>query len=416
MLRNGIDGSFLPIPQLNRTDADVNLLFLMKAAYFVSPVNDPWFLAQEAMASLFQNENGSWTNISFYYSRSPVSVLGCTEQFQWCNPNIDGSERCTELTGSSMGSHISAMTDVGKAIKLNQRQSGVQQRIYHALWDSSLFNTAGVQTAGTLLLANAAIQGGTGASLPDDQWVLEVNHFLGTTLSNIQYEMAEYVTGLRNPAHNDFLVQVDTGDTEWMCTNQIVQSNDYASFNICGLVVILVIGTSLITINLSLDRTVRYIRARRGHASGFGNVAWRANDTLNLQSLAFEANGMGDWDRRNIIPVTKNGESFGLPRAASTIFHSEPRERTSGSRWSLPRMYTRKPGMTGESKSLFRNSSKDLISPSSTENDVDIDLPTGDFGTLGFSSYLPQSPTTSRQPPPRYQRISSEASPEITYS
>ena len=388
----------------------------MKNSAFVSPVNDPWFLAQEAMVQEFQNEDGSFTNVSFYYSENPVSVLGCTEQYQWCNPNIDGSGRCTQLSGSSMGSHISAMTSFASEIKLNTRQTGVQQRIYHAMWDSVLYNTVGTADSASDLLANNLIQGNIGATLPDNQWVLEVNNFLGTTLANIQSEIAQYVTGLRIPAQNKYLVQPDTGDTDWMCTNQIVQRNNFASINIFGLVVILVTGALLISINLSLDRTIRYIRARKGNASRFGNMSWRANNTLNLQSLAFEANGMGDWDRRNIVPVTKNGESFGLPRAASTIFHSDPRERTPGGRWSLSRMYTRKPAMTAETKSLFRNTSKDLASPSSTEADADIDLPTGDFGNLGFSSYLPQSPTTSRQPPPKYQRVSSEASPEITYS
>ena len=100
-----------------------------------------------------------------------MSVLGCTEQRQWCNPTVNGVGRCTELTGTAIGSAVQAMEGAGKEIKLNERQKGVLQRIYHAMWDSILYNQHDA-LGGDGFLANTAIENGQGSSLPDNQWIL----------------------------------------------------------------------------------------------------------------------------------------------------------------------------------------------------------------------------------------------------
>lgn len=54
----------------------------MTNSWFVSPVKDPWFQALVPTIEAEQNTDGSWTNVTYYESESPVSVLGCACQYQ----------------------------------------------------------------------------------------------------------------------------------------------------------------------------------------------------------------------------------------------------------------------------------------------------------------------------------------------
>lgn len=339
-----------------------------------------------------------------------------------------------------MSSHVQTMIDTAAEISLNTRQTGVLQRMYHAMWDGHFDNSIG-ELGYSVLLANEFITGGYGATLPDNQWIIEVNHFLATILTNIQIETTQYVAGFQNPAYNKYQVQPNTGDTEWMCRNQIVQSDDFASFNIFGLVIVFVIGALVIVINLGLDYFVRYIRTQKGNASAFKNLSWTTNNTLHLQSMAYEAGGMGVWNREKVVPITRPGDNFGLPTVSTTVFESESDGRNSSTAWSLSRLFSRKqsettqcgnssrntwsmplthnkaPGEDVESKSLFRTLTRGLKASSTTTTDAgtdaDSDLPSGDFMTHGFSRSLPEDTATK---PQTYERVFSEPSPEISYS
>src|ERR1700712_1750331 len=92
-------GGFRPIPALNRTDADVTLLILHNRAMYTNPVNDPFF------KSTTHRQDYS---ASFFTSDLDIGMLGCTEQYQFCN----GPEKCSELAAWSTSSSTSVVDNL----------------------------------------------------------------------------------------------------------------------------------------------------------------------------------------------------------------------------------------------------------------------------------------------------------------
>jgi hypothetical protein len=91
-------GMFAPRPEINRTDAEISLLFLDPGTtLYVNQTNDPWF---EATTPTYVATPVS--NRSLYYQPDePVGVLACTWQSWFCNPNLpDTPSRCISVDAS----------------------------------------------------------------------------------------------------------------------------------------------------------------------------------------------------------------------------------------------------------------------------------------------------------------------------
>lgn len=88
----------------------------------------------------------------------------------------------------------------------------------------------------------------------------------------------------------------------------------YYSFNVLGLSIILVVGTVMIALDLSIESIVSCIDKRRKHPRHtYSRLEWHATSTLQLQRLAHEELGIGAWERcTNEVPVTEYGELLGL--------------------------------------------------------------------------------------------------------
>jgi hypothetical protein len=84
---NPIVTAFHPIPKLNRTDANVTLVVLRNRAMYTNPVNDPFFKSTSHRADY---------SAKFFTSDLTAGVLGCIEQYQFCNGNV----KCTALDTS----------------------------------------------------------------------------------------------------------------------------------------------------------------------------------------------------------------------------------------------------------------------------------------------------------------------------
>jgi hypothetical protein len=311
-----IAGDFVPIPQLHRTDAVVVLYFLAKSTVYLEPVNDPWFLAQEPYVD-------EPVNTTFYYSQDPVAVLGCTYQFEICNADAAKGRRCfnADIEGSNLDEQLDG-------IRFNARQASTAKRILTSAMIGSVYSVILAQGAWGLL-ANRHNIDGVATSLPPDQWVLEADHMFGTSLNNLQILSVEYVTGPNDPSDGGNIVDLPDED-KWMCTNQIVRRDDYISFNVLGLAIILVVGGCLIVLNLTLISMVSRIQqsTERGQCR---NEEWQASDMLQLHRIALENQGIGRWEGADAsVPVTTYSDTILLPlRQTSGLCESpktQPRE------------------------------------------------------------------------------------------
>ena len=124
-------------------------------------------------------------------------------------------------------------------------------------------------------------------------------------LSNMQVESIEFKTGPADPAFNYYMHNATDPDKTWMCDEQIVRRDDYASSSILGLCIIFIIG-GIIIILLNLASSLVWERWQARTSRGIcRNLEWLHNGTLQLQRLALEDEGITSWSgtsRSNPIP------------------------------------------------------------------------------------------------------------------
>ena len=124
------------------------------------------------------------------------------------------------------------------------------------------------------------------------------------------------------------------GDSEWMCHNQIVQRNDFTSFSTLGIVFILLLGGSLLITDLCLEPLIASWYRKIQPGKVWKLQAWRGNRFLQVQSQAFEAKGLGVWERTTSeIPVTKDHESFTSPFSLALPEDIKQKSNTKKGRW-----------------------------------------------------------------------------------
>ena len=122
----GSDPGWTPVPELNRTDADINLFFLSQnGVRYVEPVFDPFFLAN---GSVWQTTSG----FKLYGNTFYTQVMVCTDQYSICNPN---TQTCTPPGG------LNQLQNAISQIRLNNTQLATAQRLVNACAPSGTFNS-----------------------------------------------------------------------------------------------------------------------------------------------------------------------------------------------------------------------------------------------------------------------------------
>lgn len=85
--------------------------------------------------------------------------------------------------------------------------------------------------------------------------MLEANHWFRLAITALQLQIVNYVTGDGTLSHNKYLERVDS-DSEWMCHNQIVQRDDFTSFSILGISLILLLGGLFLVLDICLEQLI----------------------------------------------------------------------------------------------------------------------------------------------------------------
>ena len=285
---------FEPIQQLRRTNAAVILLFLANAALYPEPIMDPWFNAQVPV-----NRSVEVGPYMLYAAHQPVSVLGCTDQTEICNPALGGDNNCTP---------ISTLDDLSTELQLNSRQASVLSR-FHGPLLNSIAAMAQVGEDGNLL-ASSLTSYWFSAKLPDYQWILEVQHWFAMIFIEMQLNVIEYVTGMNDPSYDHWL-KPPTPNDEWMCANQIVQRNDYMSFSVLGIAIILCSGGLLMLVNISLSTVwPRLRRDKRSALQEYRDEEWKSTELLKLQQIADNRNSAKQ-SKAESVQDAESGRSFG---------------------------------------------------------------------------------------------------------
>lgn len=279
-LHNQNASSYTPIPALNTTDSDVTLIGISSNVKYIGNITDLWFKALNRSLIL----DLVWT------ASRDLSVLGCTEQYQFCSP----LKRCTPLTG------LYATPPAATSLGLSAHQLVMFQMLWWAAWTTAL-QFEMTLLGSDVLLAKNALWGDTGWSsrLPDRQWELEAFNMHNISLALIQRAVVEYASptdieirpGLRSLQQ---IVRPTDPEALRVCGIVKIRSVDHTSFSVLGLVLILVLGSGFIVLDFFLARAVGWTQTKTGWRL-YKRAEWVDQSTLQLQRQALEGRGIGPW-------------------------------------------------------------------------------------------------------------------------
>lgn len=312
-----------PIPALFRDDADVQLAYLSAPEIrYAAPVLDPWFSAQKKMTSIYAN-GGSNSSFAAYSQDEPLGVMGCIQQMQYCNPNLPGDNKCEPLRGAYDPRRDTALRKI-----FNDEAHFNVLDWADSTWLGSYYPISQLLSdigASALVARNQLVYGYSGP-LPDNQWQIEAEHWTKGSLASVQNAFVLAANGLPE-ALEDFRVPPAANMTlaRGMCSNQKIVSNAYSSFNVLGVSLILVLGVIIIALDMGLEPLVASLQRRKynklkhdDEATDYNQamerpyysmVEWSQTNMLQLQRLAHEEAGYGEWSKCNQdVPVTEPGQ------------------------------------------------------------------------------------------------------------
>ena len=195
--------NFEPIPELQRTNADVTVLFLSASGVIsTKEVNDLWYSSHNSVGV----KTGEYGSLKVYYADYEASPLGCTSQYQVCIPDAAGRRYCTDLGG--IGS-----------LKIPEEQ----EDLFVSIINRSLTEVFGVvQNLGAdTLTSKYTLNRGNQAPLPDDQWKRDVRNWIDIYLAAMQGMVRDAASGPASPEMLQFIAKPSTDISKYFCKNQV---------------------------------------------------------------------------------------------------------------------------------------------------------------------------------------------------
>ena len=137
----------------------------------------------------------------------------------------------------------------------------------------------------------------------------------GVMMTASQMFISRYPSGNGFPTAGQNLMPL-YANSSWMCGSQVIQRDDFTSFDMVAVIVILAVGGVFIFLDLTLQPLVHAIHARRKRRPGAirrgfcRDKNWKYSSIYHTQGFAYQAMGLGTWKDEAIVPTTKNQEIF----------------------------------------------------------------------------------------------------------
>lgn len=328
----------MTIPALTLEDADTSLFFLSaNSILFSSLTDDPWYSAHQLSAVITGTSVAGSGEFKAYNADSAAVAVGCTSQYQACNPNKPTDTGCSPYLGQQQLSLWSNTSDA-KALWGNNAQKELFMTA-HEMLSNQITNLQGVPTVGSLTSLNS-MNGGVQPALPTNQWQLEFENWFNIYLTSLQGAFINQANGPQGgPDFEQFLwrpakgVDEEADSFDIMCKNQVdlhphskglsileltmrcqkIISTNYTSFSTLGLVLVFTIGGLFIILSFCLEPLVFWVVRKWKLGYSYALFEWSMNETLQLQSAMHEELGLGTWTRElGGVPVTKPGERLAI--------------------------------------------------------------------------------------------------------
>lgn len=295
-------GGWDPLPEINRTDADVTLIFLMQnSVSYSEPVDDPIFAAHTTLDLSMVVAGADYFSTDNY-----VSTLGCVEQYQICNPE---SNKCTPSMGINQ---VLPYLGAVKNLDLDEIQEAVVIRLMRSAQTGSLPTILLAQAENSLQAKDLLYAGLMSSGLPSNQWQLELQNWVNRGLADLQRKVVEFATGPPNIGAGSYVEHPWDNDSSGsavakkaMCYMQVINdTTDTVSFSIIGLVVLFAIGAAILFLSVFLEIIVGWIQCRL-RLGEHARMCWLLDDKLQLHRFLNQELGHGEWTQDyDSIPAT----------------------------------------------------------------------------------------------------------------
>ncbi|KAG6366976.1 hypothetical protein INS49_001157 [Diaporthe citri] len=320
------NAAFTPTPGLFPTDGDLMLTFLVgNGVHFMERAQDPWYRGTVPGKNVTWNgANGKLSKLS-YTTEQAASPMACLRQFQFCNPALPEDRRCgplaSALDAQVQAAHLFNMTEDQIANSdIPDTPSGSRY-----VWFLEFLATIGygpdilVNYLGPNSLASQSSLSrypGLLGAIPSNQWQLDVENWWAIHMATLQAGMVAIAYGNHDPALKPFEIPPFNAHYQKLCNNQKIVSTDYTSFSVFGICFIYVTGALIIAISYLLEQIQAWLYRRR-KVNEYAYLEWTANETLQLQRMAYQGVGSGNWSRyTDRIPLTETGDILAdLPRS-----------------------------------------------------------------------------------------------------
>ncbi|KAF2120689.1 hypothetical protein BDV96DRAFT_641351 [Lophiotrema nucula] len=306
---------FSPIPALASDTSDLNLISLQTRVLYRDPVHDPWFSA----------ENCTTQDLNFYESTfcqasKGLTFLACQERYEICSHDHKSCSPVTALY-PLQPANASSASDPPKAFQkrlTSATQSAVYALIWKILWSAQLNFQLGF-IGNENLIANDYLWDGGGfelgqaATLPANQWQIEVENWMNVTLAAMQ---ARAVTFARPPEFEvnggfsslKHIIPPEGKEMKGLCRKILARSSSHMSFSVAGLFGTIGVCIIFVLVNLLLPSIVAKIQRRAGRG-GHKMLEWMESSYFQLQRMAAEGRGIGPWmGLEKDVPVMEERE------------------------------------------------------------------------------------------------------------
>ena len=298
-------GGFTPISALAIPDSALNLIFASFYGWYTEPSDDLWLSAHKNLTATISGSNGNEYTQHGFGLDSTISVLGCVEQYQFCNSNTKFPSSTPFRAAGQMS------TSDLENINLNTYQTALATSL---MWATKITSVNFlIQFLPSPLLAESLAQDTTSMPLAPNQWILEAQNWFTIGLSTMQHLLVDYITGPA-PQYQQYVDKASNQNNtaiQWLCKNQIIERDDYTNFSTLAISLVFALGGIVIIVSASLETVVGLIRLR-WRTGRWRQRAWWAEGTLQLQRRAFEGMGIkgwevGEWSR---VPLAPEGREF----------------------------------------------------------------------------------------------------------
>ncbi|KAF2671913.1 hypothetical protein BT63DRAFT_422430 [Microthyrium microscopicum] len=284
-----------PIPGLVNSEADMHVFAIQNNAYYSGPSTDLLFGTNDTLCS---PADGIFCSPEF-------NVLSCTEQHQFCLP---GGLNCTPIRG------LWDLFDAQSFDQFNDAQQNTIILIVLAALQAPFGDMLNIYGADALLARSALATASLASSraLPGDQTQREMHNLFLVTLARLQRNIVN--RPVVDDQFKDLLVEQHLGQDvvdalSGFCSTQKIAVTGFTATNLLALVLTL-LGGVLIVAGSSLLPKVIGLAERKSDKWEAKNEEWEAGELLNLQRVAYETKGEGNWTDLKGIPVTAKGDKF----------------------------------------------------------------------------------------------------------